>query len=58
MAALSDDDIRCLFLKGVLFGYELYGKIGKRPISDIDIYVSFEQISKAMDYTTSIRLYD
>jgi Uncharacterised nucleotidyltransferase len=49
MAALEEEDIRVLPLKGPLLGERLYGDIGARVSADIDLLVSEADLSRAVD---------
>lgn len=49
MAALADAGISVSALKGPLLGEAIYGEPGRRPSRDIDLLVSTEQLSTAVE---------
>ncbi len=49
MSALAEQDILCSALKGPMLGEAIYGDPGRRPSSDIDLLVSAEQLSAAVE---------
>ena len=48
VAMLADAEVRCTVLKGPLLGEAIYGDPGRRLSSDIDLLVSPEQLSAAV----------
>ena len=48
IAALAEHNIRCTALKGPMLGEAIYGDLGRRPSSDIDLLVSAEQLPAAV----------
>lgn len=54
LARFQSCGIRCLFLKGPLLGLELYGELGVRPTSDLDVFVAEAQFGDALDALTSL----
>lgn len=54
LARFQTCGIRCLFLKGPLLGLELYGELGVRPTSDLDVFVAEAQFGDALDALTSL----
>lgn len=53
-AALTAVDIKVIALKGIYLAEHLYGDIGVRQLSDIDILVKPEYGSKALDVLTKL----
>jgi hypothetical protein len=49
MDALAEVGIRSTALKGPLLGEALYGDLGRRPSSDIDLLVAEEQLDEAVE---------
>lgn len=49
LEALHNKDVRVIFLKGAALAKTVYGDIGLRPMSDIDILVRREDLSKAVE---------
>jgi hypothetical protein len=49
MDALNDAGIRSASLKGPLLGEAIYGELGRRPSSDIDLLVAPEQLHAAVE---------
>jgi hypothetical protein len=48
IAMLADAGVRSVALKGPLLGEAIYGDLGRRPSSDIDLLVSPEQLQTAV----------
>jgi hypothetical protein len=54
MAALEEEDVRVLPLKGPLLGERLYGDIGARVSADIDLLVAESDFSRAIDVVVGL----
>lgn len=52
LLCFQSHNIGVLFLKGPLLGLELYGTIGIRPTSDVDLLVADTQVADALDGLT------